>query len=331
MTQMHRLIATAPAAAATERVAASTRAQVVSAAMELTKPRITRMVTMTAGVGFALAAMGRAWSGADLIWAAAGCLIGTALSASGANALNMWMERARDTRMRRTAMRPLPAGRLSPSAAVGVGLACCLAGVGLLWLVVNPAAAAVSAATILLYLLAYTPLKPFTPHATLVGTIPGALPPLIGWAAAADPGVASFASLTDPGGWMLVALMVAWQMPHFLAIAWMYRDDYARGGYAVLPVVEQSGRRTARTAVLWAIALLPITIACAWWTPLHPGPVYLGAAALGGLAFVGMSVRFALRCTDASARALFLCSIAYLPVVLLTMVGGAAATLILSR
>jgi protoheme IX farnesyltransferase len=326
MTQMHRMIA--PAAAAGTAAQVDTRASAVAAAVELTKPRITRMVTMTAGVGFALAAMGRAWTASELALAAIGCLVGTALSAAGANALNMCMERDRDARMQRTAGRPLPSGRITRSAATSFGITLCALGVGVLFLAATPAAAAVSAATILLYLLLYTPLKPLTPHATLVGALPGALPPLIGWTAAA--GAASWTSLLQPGGWLLVALMVAWQMPHFLAIAWMYRDDYARGGYAVLPVVEHDGSRTARASILWAIALIPISVACAWFTPLHPGWLYIAAAILAGTLFLTMAVRFAAKRTDAAAKTLFLASIAYLPIVLLTMVGGAAMALVLA-
>lgn len=324
------------AAISTQQLARGrTRAELLADLSELTKPGITKMVVITAGVGFAMAAMGRSWGLWELIGAGATCLLGTALSASGANALNQWMERVRDGRMRRTSRRPIPAGRLSSRAGLIVGLACAAAGVGALLAFNNAAAAAVSAATIIIYLLAYTTLKPVTPLATIIGAIPGALPPLIGWCAAAGWAGAGWAGggaaevtgwtlLAHPGGWALFMIMFIWQIPHFLAIAWMHREDYARGGHKVLPVVDADGSRTTTAALFWAIALIPVSLMAAPMMPAPPGVAYTVVALVGGLGFAWAGVRFFQRRDDASARRLFLASILYLPLLLLVMVADAA-------
>lgn len=292
-----------------------------AAIVELTKPRITRMVTVTSAVGFALSALGRPWTGADLAVAAAGCIAGTALSASGANALNQWMERGRDAVMPRTCQRPLPTARVTPRTALAAGVALCAAGVALLLATCGPAAACVSLATILIYLLAYTPLKPVTALNTLVGAVPGALPPLIGWTA-----VPTATGETDPrllaelGGWSLFLIMLVWQIPHFLAIAWMYRDDYAKGGYRMMPLLDPDGRATSTTILVWAGALVPVSVAPAALMDGRLSPVFMLVAALTGLGFFWLCVKLFRERTRPRARTVFLASIAHLPLLLIAMV-----------
>ncbi len=300
-------------------------------AIELTKPRITKMVLLTTGVGFTLAAIGRTWALGELIATILFCTVGAGLSAAGASALNQWMERDRDARMPRTASRPLPTHRLSARAGFLVGALCSIIGVLTLFLFVNSAAAAVSAATIFTYLLFYTPLKPVTPLATLVGAIPGALPPLIGWAAAARPWTdsmnahsAGWRSLAEPGGWSLFLIMFMWQVPHFLAIAWWRRDQYALGGYKVLPIVDPAGARTSFTTLIWAIALVPASLAPVQMMPHLLGWLYATVAIAAGVMFVIVCVRFTQTRATKDAKRIFFASIIYLPVILLGMIADAA-------
>jgi protoheme IX farnesyltransferase len=304
---------------------------------ELTKPRITKLVVVTTMVGFAMGAMvfgqggvaGRSVLAIAIL--AAATAIGTALCSSGAAALNEWLERVRDGAMRRTENRPIPAGRLTARTGLLVGLALCAAGVITLVTLANWAAALVALATIVSYVVIYTPLKPVTPLATIVGAAPGALPPLIGWTAAWQGGAFG---LDHPGGWSIVALMTVWQIPHFLALAWKYREDYARGGHRVLPVIDPTGASTAITAVVWSAALIPVslaaTLAMRW--PGGPGllswPYTLAALALG-VAMLLASLRFARLRDDRSAAMLFFGSIAYLPLLLIAMVGDALASVLL--
>ena len=263
----------------------------------LTKPRITALVTLTALLGFVMGAPG-AISLADLLPA----LLGTALVAAGASALNMLLERETDARMHRTRDRPLPAGRLRPSDATVLGGALTLAGLATLYFLAGPLPAALALATWLSYLFLYTPLKPRTSLSTLVGAVPGALPPVIGWSAARGS--------VDGGAVVLFAILFLWQIPHFLAIAWIYRDDYARGGLPMLPVVDRDGRVTGRQIVAnsLALALVSATPTAAGMT----GPLYLaGALALGG-ALVFFALRAAAARSLACARQLFLASVLYL-------------------
>lgn len=293
--------------------------------LELTKPRITRLVTITTAMGYGMAASPR-MRGAGLDeWLAslsvlAATCVGTALSASGASALNEWWERDRDGLMHRTSDRPLPARRVTPGLAFGVGAALCVLGVALLGAAVNWAAAVVSAVTIATYLLVYTPLKPVTPLSTLVGAAPGALPPLIGWAAAS---AGPWHGLTEPGGWSMVAIMAVWQVPHFLAIAWMHREDYARGGHRVLPVLDEAGTRTAWTTLLWAVTLLPVSLFPVGAMPDRLGWGYSVVAVALGLGFLWPALRLAKRRTRADARGLFIASIVYLPLLFAAMVADA--------
>jgi protoheme IX farnesyltransferase len=266
--------------------------------LELIKPRITAMVVFTALVGFVTAADGPV-RGALL----AAALVGTGLVAAGAAVLNQVLERDTDALMDRTRHRPLPAGRVLPAEAVGFGAAVTLAGHALLLAWCGPLPAAVAFATWASYLFVYTPLKRRTPLATLVGAVPGALPPVIGWTARSG-------SL-DQGAFILFAILFLWQVPHFLAIAWLYRDDYARGGFPMLPVLDREGSFTARQAVVHSLALLLVSL-----LPFAAGLAglpYLGGAFLLGVALTLFALRLLSRRTLPAARALFLASVLYLP------------------
>ncbi len=265
--------------------------------LALTKPRITAMVALTAGVGYLMA--GASSGGGSRLVAS---LLGTALVAAGASSFNMVLERRTDALMRRTAGRPLPAGRLTPMEGLLFGSGLTASGLALLSLLANPLASLLAAATWASYVLAYTPLKTRTSLATLVGAIPGALPPVIGWVAARNG--------LDPGALVLFAILFFWQIPHFLAIAWMYREDYARAGILMLPVLDAEGRITGRQAVanslaLTLVSLLPTAVGMA-------GLAYFAGALLLGLAITGLAVRAALQRTLGSVRSLFVASLLYL-------------------
>jgi heme o synthase len=264
----------------------------------LTKPRLNLLVLVTTLGGLYLASPeGVATS------LLVHTLVGTALVAGGAAALNQVWERDTDRLMRRTSVRPLPQGRLGVNE--GTWFGALLTSVGLVELTfgANSVAAAVALATSASYVLAYTPLKTRTSLATLVGAVPGALPPVIGWAAATG-------EITLPA-WVLFGIVFFWQMPHFLAIAWMYRDDYARAGIPLLPVLEPDGRRTGQQALLYAAALWPVSLLPAL-VGLAAAPYSIVATALGFF-FIGLSALFARDRSMASARRLFLFSITYLP------------------
>jgi protoheme IX farnesyltransferase len=229
-------------------------------------------------------------------------LLGTGLVAAGASALNMLLERETDARMLRTRTRPLPSGRLRPGEALAFGAGLTAAGLGVLIWRSGPAAAAVALATWATYLFLYTPLKTRTSLSTIVGALPGALPPVIGWAAARGG--------LEPGAWVLFAILFLWQIPHFLAIAWIYREDYARGGLPMLPVRDPEGRLTGRQVLanslaLGLVSLAPVTAGLA-------GPLYLAGALLLGAGLVGAAVRMAVARDLPAARMLFLSSILYL-------------------
>ena len=213
--------------------------------LELTKPRITTLVVITAGVGYAVGAP-RGIEPAAFV----ALLIGTALVAGGASALNQYWEREADARMERTRLRPIPAGRMAPPEALAFGLA--VAGAGLVLLAtINALTATLGLAALASYVLAYTPLKRITSLCTVVGAIPGALPPMMGWAAARGS--------VDAGAWALFGILFLWQLPHFLAIGWIFREDYARGGFPMLTVLDGDGRSTARQMMLYSAALIPVT------------------------------------------------------------------------
>lgn len=324
--------ATSPVSIKPSITSEAERPSLARSLLETTKPGITRLVTITALVGFGMgflanrrsqtAGSGDLWS--DLLHAIGPVLAvtaGTAFSAGGANALNQLVERHRDAKMSRTLVRPLPEGRCTPRQVLVTGVALCVVGVALLWTLVGLTPALVSLACVVSYLLVYTPLKPLTPWATLTGTIPGALPPLIGWSAA-QAGL-GFGSLEQLGGWSLVFLMVAWQMPHSLALAWMYKDDYRLGGYRLLPVVDPDGKRTSLHIAGWTIALVPATILPYLAMRGVVGPVYPVVATLTTLFFAWMAMRLVKQRDRASARRVFLASILHLPLILTVLVGEA--------
>jgi len=266
--------------------------------IELTKPRITWLILMSAGIGY-FYGHGGEWNLAVLIH----MLLGTGLLASGTAVLNQWMEREADARMHRTRQRPLPAGRVTPGRALAWGAALSAAGFAELLLWVNPAAALLGLFTLLSYLFLYTPLKKVSPLSTTVGAIPGAMPPLIGYAAAQG-------SL-GAEAWILGAILFLWQFPHFYSIAWMYRDDYARAGIRMKPVVEPDPVSTARhivatAALLVPVSLLPVAAGMAGW-------IYAaGAAAMGGY-LLHAGLRAAARRTLPAARAVLIATVIYLP------------------
>lgn len=294
------------------------------ALVEVTKPGIARLVTLTAGVGFALVAMGRAdLTLSGLLLAAIGCSVGTYLSAAGANALNQWLEAERDGVMRRTCARPLPSGRLRPAPVLVWGATLAATGIATLLVFNGPVAALLSLFCAASYVMVYTPLKTRTIWNTLIGTLPGAVPAMIGTVAAS--GRPGLDALAEPIGWVLFAVMTVWQIPHFLAIAWMYRDDYAAGGYRMLPTIDPTGRWTGAVSVACAAGLVPVSLAL---VPAAPGLVswaYAVSAVLTGAWLIACSVLFLLRPARRSARRLFFASIIQLPVLLLASVIDGAA------
>ena len=275
-----------------------------SSFVELTKPRITALVLVTAAVGYAVASTGSFEAPRFLLF-----LFGTALLCGGASTLNQYVERDADARMTRTSRRPIPAGRLRPEEALRFGLALCVAGL-LALSGVNLATLLLGAASVVSYVLAYTPLKRVTSLCTVVGAVPGALPPLMGWAAARG--------TLAPAGWALFGILFLWQLPHFLAIGWLYREDYARGGFPMLGVNDPDGSATGRQAILYTTALLPVTLLAGILASAGRG--YLWGALVLGLAFLGCALLFAVRPSSGAARRLFLASVLYLPILLGLMV-----------
>lgn len=279
--------------------------RVVGDFAELVKARLTMLVLLTTAVGFYLSAQ----SPVDPV-ALFHAVFGTAMAAAGAAALNQWWERRLDALMQRTKERPIPSGRMLPRDAFIIGAGLAIAGVVYLSVNCNSLSALLAAATVGIYIFAYTPLKRISTVNTLVGAVPGALPPMIGWAAASG-------SVEGPG-WSLFAILFCWQMPHFFAIAWMYREDYARGGFRMLSRDDKTGVRSASQGVLFCMLLLIIT-----GTPFYLGltsAIYLPVAlALGG-GFIVMAMKFHREKTFEAARALFVTSIIYLPLLLLALV-----------
>jgi protoheme IX farnesyltransferase len=289
MAQAARLHATAERAAARSRSADF---------LSLTKPRLNSLVLVTSVAAYYLG------DGHRLPWMQlVHTLVGTALVAGGASALNQLWERDTDRLMRRTRLRPLPDARLHPQDALWFGVLLTAVGLAELALAVNRLTAVVAAVTVASYVFAYTPLKLRTSLSTIVGAIPGALPAVIGWTAATD-------SLSA-GGWVLFGIVFMWQMPHFLAIAWMFRDDYANAGIPLLPVIQPDGRTTGHQAVLYSAGLIPVSL-----LPMAVGLVsayYLvGAITLGAILMV-LSLEFATSRTMPAARRLFYGTIMYLP------------------
>ncbi len=274
-------------------------------AMELTKARLNALVLVTTGVGFLLAEP-RTIDWARLGWT----LFGTGLAAASAAMLNQLLETRRDGLMLRTQARPLPSGRIGKAPVFALGVLTGYLGVLVLGLTVNLPAAGLALANILLYALVYTPLKPVTTLNTLVGAVTGAIPPMIGW-------VAVTGSLQS-GAWLLGAILFLWQMPHFLALAWMYREDYRRGGMSMLPVVDPSGELTARTMVVTSLALVPLGAAM---TLMGVTGLYSAIAnVVLALGMAWLSLAFYFDRGDRKARRVFFASIIYLPIALGVMV-----------
>lgn len=269
-----------------------------SAFVELTKPRITMLVLLTTAAGFFLASPGRFDFALFLH-----TMIGVTLLCSGVSTLNQYMERDLDCLMRRTCTRPLPAGKLKPREAFLFGLALMFGGEAYLVLFVNGLSALCGLGVVVGYLLLYTPLKTRTSLSTLVGAFPGAVPPLLGWAAAAG--------ALGLKAWVLFAILFLWQFPHFFAIAWMYREDYARAGILMLPVVEPEGRLTGQQMVVWTLLLVPVSLAPAA-LGLSGALYFAGALVLGAL-FLWSSVAAARTLSRRSARRVLLASVLYLP------------------
>ena len=269
--------------------------------LELTKPRIAFMVVITSAGGYLLGAQGES-SLAGLLHT----VLGTALVAAAANALNQWVEGDTDKLMERTRNRPLPSGRMEPGTALAFGLATGILGTCYLALFANTLTACIGLGTVLLYVLIYTPMKRLSSLCTIVGAVPGALPPVMGWAAARND--------LSTGAWVLFGVLFLWQMPHFLAIAWMYREDYERGGQPMLPVLDPEGTRTGRQMILYSLALLPVSL-----LPTLiglTGETYFVGALLLGLLYLAASAYAASRKTIDAARVLLRVSVIYLPILI---------------
>jgi heme o synthase len=273
--------------------------------MELFKARLSLMVVMTTLAGFIVG-----YQGAMDYVLMFHAILGTTLLAAGAAALNQLLERNHDALMPRTEHRPLPAQRLSPSLVLWVGLAVSVLGFLDLWVYVNRLTALLGALTLVSYVWVYTPLKRVTTLNTAVGAIPGALPPLMGWTAARGQ--------LSVEGWGLFAILFFWQLPHFLAIAWMYRDEYRKAGFAMLPVFDPDGKRTSRQALSHTLGLIPVSL-CPFAFRLA-GPMYLISALILGAGFLYCAIRFVRSINRENARLLFFASIIYLPLLLLMMV-----------
>lgn len=272
---------------------------------DLVKARLTTLVLLTTLVGFYLG-----WRGALNFALLFNTLTATALVAAGASALNQWLEREYDAKMLRTQSRPLPSGRMQPATVAIFGGVCSVAGLIYLALAVNPLTSIIGAVTLVSYLFIYTPLKRVTWLNTAIGAVPGALPPLMGWTAARGE--------LSSEGWALFAILFFWQLPHFFAIAWIYKDEYAKAGFKMLPGIDPDGRRTAQQAVsntlaLLAVSLFPFVFKMA-------GTLYLAGALVLGAGFLWGAIQFSRQLTLARARQLFFASIIYLPLLLALLV-----------
>lgn len=269
--------------------------------LELTKPRITWLILMSTGIGFIF---GLATNSAAFAWLTLfHTLCGTALIASGTAALNQWFESGADALMQRTRQRPIPSGRVARTPALLFAVALSILGFAQLTLLVNVLTGALGLFTLVTYIGIYTPMKRRSPHATTLGAIPGAMPPLIGFAASAD-------SLTW-GAAALFAILFVWQFPHFYAIAWMYREDYGRAGIRMLPVVEPDGQSTARRILAFLVLLIPVSL-----TPTllgMTGSLYFAGALLLGGYFLKAGIQVFRDRSLPGARAVLLASVLYLP------------------
>jgi protoheme IX farnesyltransferase len=273
--------------------------------MELSKARIVFMILITTGAGYLLAGS-FTWLGF------LNTLFGTALVAGGTNALNQYWERDLDSRMARTRKRPLPAGRIGDRAALAYSVGISVVGIVYLGVLVNPLASLLTLTTLLSYVFIYTPMKTRSTWCTLIGAVPGAMPPLIGWAGATG--------TLSVSAWLMFGLMFMWQMPHFLAIAWIYRDDYARAGFEMVSVGDAEGVRTSRQAVMYSVALLAVSVV-PWFLGLA-NLAYFAGALLSGGALLWLSGEFAKSRTMAAAKKLFMMSNVYLLVIMILLLAG---------
>ena len=268
--------------------------------LELTKPRITCFILMSTAIGFVCGMnAGTHWTWLTMLHT----LIGTALIASGTAALNQWYERDADARMDRTMARPIPSGRVTAPHALLFGIFLSVAGFVDLWLGANLLTALLGLFTLASYLFLYTPMKQRSPHSTTLGAIPGAMPPLIGFAAASG--------TLNWDAWILYAILFLWQFPHFYAIAWMYRADYARAGIRMLPVVEPDGESTSRRMLWFSLALLPVSMLPKFFS--MAGNFYLAGALILGAVYVYASLRSVFDCSVLRARQVLFASVLYLP------------------
>jgi heme o synthase len=281
----------------------------LAAHLELGKVRLNALVVFTTLLGFVVGAKltelpftTTEITNSYFFRLAAVCA-GTFLTALGVSSFNQAIEAPRDARMRRTCRRPLVTGRLSRTYGATLGLIASLCGVGVLWHWTNGLTAALAAGNVLLYLAIYTPLKPHSTLNTLVGALVGGVPPIIGWSAATG--------TVSAGAWVLGAILFAWQIPHFLALSWMYREDYANGGFKMLPAVDPSGRLTGSVSASYAALLLPLCVMLA--VLHHAGLVFVVVACILTAAMTAAAIRFALTRTQPAARRLFFASIIYLP------------------
>ncbi|MCH2161179.1 MAG: heme o synthase [Phycisphaerales bacterium] len=275
---------------------------------DLTKARLTALVMLTILVGYIL---GRTGNTEGFGWAILGwTMLGASFAATGSAILNQVVEFRRDARMNRTRYRPIPTGKVTRAAGFAAGVLCCFAGTALLAQMVNLYAAGLTLFTVLIYILVYTPLKPLTTLNTLVGAVSGAVPPMIGWAAATDG--------LEAGAWMIGGLLFIWQLPHFLALAWMYKDDYERGGHAMLPVKDHDGNLTAQMMLMSALLLVPVGLSATllgvsgWFSAL-------GSLVLG-IWFGWKCLGFWKTRSRENARGAFFASLLYLPLMLGVMV-----------
>ena len=276
--------------------------------LELTRPRIALMALLTVSVGYSLGAS-QAWNIQPLLHA----LFGIALVAVASSVLNQVLEIESDARMRRTANRPLPTSRLKPGEAIVFGIGCGAGGCAYLLVFVNSLTAVLALGTVLLYVLAYTPLKQATSLCTVIGAVAGAMPPVLGWTAAGG--------FLDSRAFALFSILFLWQFPHFLAIAWLYREDYERGGMRMLPASGNSDRITGAVAVVYALTLIPAALLPSELAVAETlaGGIYSVVAVVLGVGYLVFAVRFAVKTCEKSARELLLASLIYLPVLLMVL------------
>lgn len=270
--------------------------------LQLCKPRIVSMVVVVTVLGFLLAG-GNPFTDLVLFF---GTVIGTVMTGAGSSVLNQYLERDSDALMDRTAKRPLPMGVVTPDAALYFGIFLCLAGIGILLFFANLLTAFLGLLTAFLYVLVYTPLKKMTWMNTLVGAIPGALPPVGGWTAVTGE--------VDPGAIALFLILFIWQLPHFYAIAWMYKEDYAKGGFKMLPVVDPTNKQTFFQIILFCHVLILVSLLPTWLG--LTGPLYLVSAVAAGGYFLVKGVEFVCNATRLSARGVVIASLIYLPALL---------------